>query len=130
MVWLQCLLLVFIANPVHCYAVHAVLRRLSPYLDDDQAELTLQQKQEALADAIGRVSSLQLRKDRFSLEFGTISSMTRVCVCVSPTCSISLTMLTLSPWWKVTAQPRLLSCPESLRGERPSVSPLMPPPVA
>lgn len=58
-------------------------KRLLPYLDDDQAELTLQQKQEALADAIGRVSSLQLRKDRFSLEFGTISSMTRVCVCVS-----------------------------------------------
>lgn len=29
------------------------------HLDDDQTELTLQQEQEALADAVGRVSSLE-----------------------------------------------------------------------
>lgn len=36
------------------------------------------------------------------------------------TCSMSLMMLMVSSWRKVREQGRLLSCPESCRGERPS----------
>lgn len=38
----------------------------------------------------------------------------------SPTCSMSRMMLMLSSWRKVREQGRLLSCPDSCRGERPS----------
>lgn len=36
------------------------------------------------------------------------------CVSTNFTCSMSFTMLTLSPWWKVTEQPRELSWPDRL----------------
>lgn len=38
----------------------------------------------------------------------------------APTCSMSRMMLMVSSWRKVREQGRLLSCPESWRGERPS----------
>ena len=40
--------------------------------------------------------------------------------CLSPTCSMSRMMLMVSSWRKVSEQGRLLSCPESCSGERPS----------
>lgn len=40
--------------------------------------------------------------------------------CPAPTCSMSRMMLMVSSWRKVREQGRLLSCPESCRGERPS----------
>jgi hypothetical protein len=40
--------------------------------------------------------------------------------CLSPTCSMSRMMLMVSSWRKVREQGRLLSCPDSCRGDRPS----------
>lgn len=37
-----------------------------------------------------------------------------------PTCSMSRMMLMVSSWRKVREQGKLLSCPDSCRGERPS----------